>query len=250
MRLKARSVLALLAFLAVVSQASAADRVFLPVSTATQEVEYDNGEPVLLARTEKAFVAASYISRDKKSCLLKIELTNISETPFTVAEHDITAASAQGSLDVVTYAERLKAQKREAMWENIALGVAAAAEGYSAASAGYSQTDGTFRASGTGSSIKGAYSESTYDSTAAYQAQTLAQIRSEQRVDRQAANEKFARQELKDRAFRSNTLSPGELVVGDVQVALPKKNRETPAEFVVAIVIAGEPVRLLFREQL
>ena len=250
MRMMAWSVLALLAFLVFVSSASAADRVFLPVSTATQEVEYDNGEPILLARTEKAFVAASYISRDKKSCLLKIELMNIGESSFTVGEHDITAASSQESLDVVTYAERLKAQKREAMWENIALGVAAAADGYTAGSAGYSKTDGTFRASGTGLSLKGVYSEATYDSTAAYQAQTLAQIRSEQRVVRQAANEKFARQELKDRAFRTNTLSPGELVVGDVQLALPKKNREIPAEFVVAIVIAGEPVRLLFREQL
>lgn len=239
----------LMALAGMVFPLMAAERHFVPIAVEGQEVEYDDGDAALLARTERVFVVASYIPRDKKSCLVKIELRNIGGASFTVSESDITAASGQEPLEVATYAERLKAQKREAMWANIALGMAAAADGYNAGAAGYSETKGSYTGSVGRSSFSGTYSEKTYDSTAAYQAQTLAQMRSQQLSEMQAASAKFARLELKDRAFKTNTLSPGELVIGDVQLSLPKKNKKVPAEFVMSLVVAGESVRLLFRER-
>lgn len=238
----------LMALAGMVFPLMAAERHFVPIAVEGQEVEYDDGDAVLLARTERVFVVASYIPRDKKSCLVKIELRNIGGASFTVSESDITAASGQEPLEVATYAERLKAQKHEAMWANIAMGMAAAADGYNAGSAGYAKTNGTFQGAAGGSRFSGSYSATTYDSTAAYQAQTLAQMRSQQRAENQAANARFAERELKDRAFKTNTLSPGELVIGDVQLSLPKKDKRHPAEFVMTLIIAGESVRMRFRE--
>lgn len=239
-----------LIILLVTLPAVASERIFVPVAADGQEVEYDDGDETLTTGTGKAFIAVSFLPESKKSCFIKIELRNIGETSFTLRETDIAASSGQDALVIMTYAERVKEQKRAEMWANVAMGMSAMADGYNAGSAGYGESSGTFTASGNGKKVEGSYSSSYYDSSAAYQAQADAQSRSMQMQERQAANAKFARRELKDRAFRTNTLSPGEWMVGDVKVALPKKNKKDPPELVVTLSVAGEPVQFRFREKL
>jgi hypothetical protein len=227
----------------------ASERNFVPIAGEGQDIEYEKGNKLLVSVTDKAFLAVSYSPNDGKSGFIKIEIKNVTGSSFTVSESDISASSGQGDLTVMTYAERIKQQKRENMWNEIMVGLSGAVDSYYAGSAGYEESSGTFNLSGNGSTVRGSYSGTTYNSAAAYQAKTSAELKNMQLQERQEENAKFLMKDLEGRAFRANTLSPGEWMVGDVKLLLPKKNKKNPADFVMTISVAGEPMRFRFREQ-
>lgn len=241
--------------------ASAGERTFVPVPSEGQSLEYDDGEAFLVARLQNSVVMVSYVARDKKSAFLKVGVRNVGETSFNFSETDVTAVAGGSALQVMTYADRLKEEKRSQMWAAVGAGFAAAANSMNAANAGYSNTYGSYSgrttataygsggyASATGNSY-GNFSARTYDSTAAYLAQQSANAQNQALLERQQANAEFSKRSLEARALKANTLSPGEMVLGDVRLALPKRNKSAPAEFVATVKIDGQSIALLFREQ-
>ena len=67
--------------------------------------------------------------------------------------------------------------------------------------------------------------------------------------DRQRAEAAFAQQDLQSRALKANSLSPGEFIIGDVQISLPKRNKKSPAQLQVIADIDGRSVPFTFRER-
>jgi predicted nuclease with TOPRIM domain len=67
--------------------------------------------------------------------------------------------------------------------------------------------------------------------------------------ERQQENAEFSKRDLEARALKANTISPGEMVLGDVRLALPKRNKAAPSEFVATVNVDGESVAFVFREQ-
>ena len=254
------SSLILLALLAAFP-AAAAERSFLPIATDDQTVEYGDGDAFLVAQTRNAVVIVSYAPRDKSYGYLRIGFRNTGDQPFNVGESSLSVSANGQPLQVLTYADRVKSFKRRQMWAGIATAVAGATQSYSAGAAGYQTTTGRYSSTtnstaygngGFGSAsatTQGNFSATTYDSTAALQARMAVDARNQALRDRQRANAEFQRLELQDRALKMNTVRPGNYVMGDVQFALPKRNKAVAPEFTAVIDVAGEQVTVLFREQ-
>jgi hypothetical protein len=239
--------------------AHAKERSFQPYASAGQEVRYSDGEAVVYSATDRHVVGLSYIPRDKKSGFIKLWVLNRGSTAFNIGDQSITASSGGIPLQVLSYQDRLKEQRRQEMWQGLAAGLAAAGNNMQAANAGYSNSYGTYnsttRANVYGSNgyatgnayTTGTYSGSTYNAGAAYAAQADANARNQQIFAQAAANSEYARRELADRALKMNTLSPGQDVIGDVRLALPKRTK-TPGEFTVTVDVNGEAMSFNFRE--
>lgn len=247
--------------LAVCSLASAAERRFEPVVSDGQQIEFSNGEATVFAHTARAIVLVSYLPGDKKTGFLKIGVQNLSDSAFNISEESVTAESGGTALPVLTYADRVKGQKRSQMWASIGAGLAAASNNMAASNAGYSNTYGTYsgrttaQAYGSGgyanasANTYGSYSGTTYNAGAAFAAQQAANARNQAIFSQQKLNAESAKLDLESRALRANTLSPQEVVFGDIQMNLPKAKRGAAVEFSVSIDIAGEVVVLRFREK-
>jgi hypothetical protein len=243
-----------------VGSASAADRSFGPVANDGQVIEYEDGESFLVERTGRAVVMVSFVPRDKKSAWVKVGVKNLSDATFNIADTSVSVASGGTALEVMTYADRMKEQKRQQMWAGVAAGLAAGANNIAASNAGYQHNYGTYSgttnayargpagsAYGT-ATTNGSYFGSSYNASAAFQAQQTANAQNQAIFDRQQANPVFAQRDLQDRALKANTLSPGEFVLGDVRFSLPRRNKEEPSELVITIDIAGEPATFRFIE--
>lgn len=256
-----KSLILAVLLLLVAGLVSAGERTFVPVPSEGQLLEYDDGEAFLVARLRNSVVMVSYAARDKKSAFLKVGVQNFGETSFNFSETDVMATAGGSALPVMTYADRVKEEKRSQMWAAVGAGFAAAANSMNAANAGYSSTYGNYsgtataRAYGSGgyasatANSYGNFSARTYDSTAAYLAQQSSNAQNQALFERQQANAEFSKRSLEARALKANTLSPGEMVLGDVRLTLPKRNKSTPAEFIATIRVDGESVALIFREQ-
>lgn len=247
--------------LLMVGPAAAAEREFVPVPSEGQEVQFEDGEAFLVTQTDRAVVMVAFVPRDKKSAWVKIGVKNVSDQAFNISDASVAAASAEMPLTVMTYADRIKEQQSQERWAAFAAGLSAASNNINAANAGYQQHYGTYggttSASVYGSNgtaygtarTSGSYFGTTYDAGAVQRAQLAANAQNQAIFDRQRANAEFARRDLKDRALKANTLSPGEFVMGDVRFSLPKRNKALPVEFTVTIDVAGQLVPVLYREQ-
>jgi len=238
----------------------AAERVFVPVPMQGQELHYDDGEPTILDGANDALLVVSIATRDKKTGWANIYVQNNGDRPFNFGESSVAATSGGLPLVVDAYADRIKAQKRQQMWAGVAAGITAASNNISASNAGYSRTQGSFRANtsvsayGSGgyaqgyATTNGTFSGTTYNAADAQRAQNDANARNQAIFAQTRANADAARQDIQDRALKLNTLSPGQSVFGDVQFALPRRSKDAPTEFTLTVDLNGTSVQLLFRE--
>lgn len=239
----------------------AAERTFVPVASDGQIVEYQNGQIVLVTSNARAALVVSYSPESKKSGYLNLAVQNIADGSFNVSDSNVTISSEGAPLDVKSFADRVKAENRRAMWAAVGAGLAAAGNSMAAANSGYQTSYGTYSgttnasaygrggyAYGTATTM-GTYSSTTYNQAAAQQAQQAANANNQAMFDRQALTSQLSMQALERSALRTNTVSPGEVVGGNVQFALPKAVRKTATEFVARIDVGGEPMEVRFEER-
>lgn len=257
-----RIVSAIFVVLAVMSPtlAHASDRMFIPVPSEGQSVNYDRGEITLLTSNQSASLGIVFVPRDKKSGYVQVAVENIGSQSFTIGDTSVTAAANGVPLQVLTYADRVKKEDRKEMWGRVAVALEAGANSMAASNAGYATQSGTYSSRTTASaygsggsaygsaSTHGSYSGTTYNPAVAQLARANAAAQNELMIERSRANAASARQELGDRALRLTTLVPARWIVGDVQLVLPKRVKGSPTEFVVTIDVAGDPVSVLYRE--
>lgn len=215
---------------------------------------------MLYAETSRASAFISFQPLSKKAGYVWVGIRNNSDTPFNVSEQSLAANAGGVALEVKTYADRVASQKRSERWASIGAGLAAAANGAAAANAGYSNQYGTYsgqttataygsggyaRATGTTS---GTYSSTTYNAGAAAAAQNQAAQRNQALFAQVRENSEQAKSALQERALKAQTVDPGAIVTGDVEIQLPKRGKAST--FTAVITIEGESISVEFEESL
>jgi hypothetical protein len=237
-----------LLMLACATTAHGKEREFSPIAGDGQEIRFSNGHAVLVTGNAVGNLAVSFVPLDKKSGFLRVWIENSGNQQFNVSESSVTASSGGAPLTVFTYADQVKQQKRRAMWAAIATGIAAGANAYSASQAGYSNYSGGY-ASHTSSGIYsantyGRFYGTSYNAGVAYLAQANAAAQNQAMFDRFQASVAGASQSLEQRSLKANTLMPGQSVLGDIKVALPK----TGGDLDLSIDVGGQALALRFHE--
>jgi hypothetical protein len=227
--------------------ASAKERQFSPVAGDGQEIRFSDGHAVLVTGNTVGNLAVSFVPLDKKSGHLRIWVENASEQQFNVSEGSVKASSGGAPLVVYTYADQVKSQKRKAMWAAIATGIAAGANSYSASQAGYSNYSGGYYSRTTAGAFSantyGRYYGTSYNAGVAYLAQANAAQQNQAMFDRFQSTVSGASKSLQERSLKANTLMPGQSVLGDIKIALPKTS-----ELDVLVDVGGQPLALRFHE--
>jgi hypothetical protein len=228
--------------------ASAKEREFSPVAGVGQEIRFSDGHAVLVTGNAVGNLAVSFLPLDKKSGFVRVWVENASEQQFNVSESSLTASAAGAPLTVFTYADQVKQQKRRAMWAAVATAIAAGANSYSASQAGYTNYSGGY----VSHTSVGLYSANTYgrfygtsyNAGVAYLAQANAAQQNQAMFDRFQGAVAGAAKSLQDRSLKANTLMPGQSVLGDIKLALPKAG----ADLELLVDVGGQPLALRFHE--
>ncbi len=216
---------------ALLAAPAAAARSLTPVPLAGQEVVWESGVPFTVSRLGSTTVALSPVEIERKHAWIVITVINEGDRPITIYDGGVTAEESSGAhLRVHAYEALAKREKRRRFWENVGLGLAAAAQGYSAGQAGRSTSyySGTVSAYGSGGYARGNYSGTvtTYDAAAAHRAHADAIEQTKALADR-IERERQARQEaLSSEILRTQTIAPGERHAGRLQIDLPRSARE------------------------
>lgn len=238
----------------------AATRIFEPVASPGQSVEYHNGVAFLIHKNERFHYGIQFVPESNKAGWLAVVIQNFGELPVNVSERSFLVTSAGSPVKVYTYAELLKKERSRQAWLAVANGLAATANTYNASMAGYSNSYGSYsgrtnaQVSGYGGTAYGSantygtYSSNTYNGAAAYAAQADANRRNQELFDRSAQIALQSSQALEQRALKANTISKDEVVSGQIRMDLPKKNRKQPPEFTVMLTFGAESIPVTFRE--
>ena len=246
MRLRTRTVL-MAAIFAISFCASAKERLYSPVAAAGQEVRFSDGQGVLITGNGIGNLAVTFVPFDKKWGYVRIWAENASDMQFDIAEGSLSVTSAGSPLQVMTYADVVKAQKRKEKWAALFTGLAAAANSYSASQAGYSNYSGGYyahsSAGGLSVNTNGSYYGRSYNGGMAYLAQANAAAQNQAMFDRFSMMSAAAARNLQKRSLKANTLMPGQAVLGDIRFALPKSG-----DIALRIDLAGKPIELVLHE--
>lgn len=247
----------LISFLALLltSEATARERVFVISPMEGQQVEYDRGQEAMIVAGRSVTVAFSFYPENKKAGWISIAVQNASSEPFEVDEHSLRAWSGGQPLQVFTYQVLAQQQARREAWGSVAAALTAAGNSMNAANAGYSYNSGTYvgrttahaygsagYAYGTANTV-GTYSGITYNPYVSALAQAEANQRNRQMLDQLSQRNQQARADLASRVLRRTTVSPGEIVTGQILVQLPRSG-----QLDVAFVAGGEQFPAVFTE--
>ena len=245
--MRARICVSLLFVLGVSAPVLAKDRSYSPVAKLGQEVRFADGEASLITGNGIGNLAVSFIPFDKKWGYVRIWAENASNQQFNISEGSLTATSAGATLQVMSYADVIKAQKRKEAWAAFFTGLAAAANSYSASQAGYSNYSGSYSAhassGGYSANAYGSYYGRSYNGGMAYLAQSNANAQNQAMFDRYASAAAVARKDLQKRSLKANTLMPGQWVLGDIRIALPKSG-----DIELRVDLAGQPIEVTLHE--
>ena len=238
--------------------ALSAERIFVPQPGPGQSIRYENGVAMLYAETSRASALISFQPLSKKAGYVWVGVRNSGDTPFNISEQSISASANGIPLKVQTYADRVAAQRRSERWQSIGAGLAAGANGAAAANAGYSNQRGTYSGNSTATAYgsggyahvtgtaSGTYSSTTYNAGAAAAAQQQAAQRNQAMFAEVRENSAAAKGLLESRALKAQTVDPGAIVTGDVEIQLPKRGKGTTLTAVVTI--EGESIVVEFVE--
>jgi hypothetical protein len=239
-----------------------AARDFQPVPSEGQTIEYKDGKAFLIIKGERMHLGVHFVQQSSSTGWLAVIAQNVSDQPFNISETSFAISSSGLALKVYTYSELQKKERNRQAWIAVANGFAAAGNSYSASTAGNNYSYGSYNSrtnatvSGYGTTAygtantTGTYSGYSYNAGAAYAAQADANRKNQEIFDRSAKDALASAENLEARALKANTVSPGEVVTGQVMLDLPKKNKKVPVEFVVQISTSTTPILMVFREVL
>lgn len=250
------------ALLVVSTSTIGAAREFQPIPSQGQRLEYKDGKAFVIYEGDKVHFGVHYIQESSKAGWLAVIAQNISQEPFNISENSFTASSSGTPLKVYTYNEIMKKEKNRQAWIAVANGIAAGANSYSASMAGNNYNYGTYNSRTTATvntygttaygtaNTNGSYSGYSYNAGAAYAAQSDANRKNQEMFDRSAQYALATTTSLEERTLKANTISPNEVISGQIKIDLPKKDKNQPAEFVIQVNTTATPIYLTFREVL
>lgn len=221
-------------------------------------VEYQHGTSIAVSEKENSRIAvmignAQLNAEDRPQIVVVVE--NTGETPFNISTENIKS-SRFGNMGVHVYshAELVAEEKRKQGWKKFAAAMAVAGNAAQASQAGYSHTQGNFRADtygGYGGRTRtyGTYSGTTYDSAKAYHAQQAARQENSRLISTLRSTNLARLQNLRQLNFQLTTVQPGEIYMGRVFLAKLGTKLHGPEnvskETVWLIVKAGDDLHYL-----
>lgn len=242
------------------SAAFASERLLEFVPQAGQTVEVVNGNQLILASGSTAAIAVSYWPEDSDNGWIQVSVLNRSDKPFLVQESSLTARVGDVAVRTYTYDDLIRHQKRKAAWRRVGAALSAGANGYSASSAGYSQTNGTYNAHTTASAYgsggyaegqattSGTYSSTTYNPAAAAAARADADAANDRVLSQLQKTVSLERKSLENRVLRANTVKPGSTVMGQIRIDIPQKSMLKREPFSLAFSAGAEEFRFVLAE--
>src|SRR5690606_3179346 len=102
---------------------------------ADQRVEYQSGVQLVISEARYMVVAELEVI-NAKHAWLGLSILNLTDSTILFSERSVSARGPNGALRILNADEILKKEKRRQMWEGLAVGLAAAANEYSAAQSG------------------------------------------------------------------------------------------------------------------
>lgn len=190
-----------------------------------------------------------------------VQVGNASQDKFWFNTSNIqVACTDSGSTierHVFTYDELVAEEQSRQMWAAIAIGLSGAANAMSAQNAGYSYRTGTYNGNFTGNiysspmtsfggTYSGTYSERTYNPYVAQMAKQQSEAQTNQQLQALAEAGDRAMQELGRSILRHNTVSPGQICGGVVEIESPIAN-DFGEEMYIYVTIDGEIHAMRFR---
>lgn len=225
----------------------AAERELHMVPYADQELVYESGVASVVSRGEYDVVVRLQ-SINRKNAWVHVTVFNGTDRAVTVADTAIEATGPAGPLKTLGYAELMKKEERRQFWEALAVGLAAGANAYGAASAGdYTETgtfDGNVNTVGSGgyahSNVSGSYTAHGTDPAAAQMATARANAENREMIGNVSSAQLARTAALSQSVFRTETIEAGTSYGGAIQVVLPKAARGMSHAIEVAVTVNGE----------
>ncbi len=233
----------------VATPADAGPRLVTPHALPGQEMVLEHGRTFVTSRIGPISVVVALEEVERRGAWISVTVINGGADATTVRDVDIEAAGADGvALKVYRFEDLEKLEARKRFWENVGVGLAAAANGYSAGMQGTQTTtayhSGRVTGRVDGERVSGRYSGTTtvvYRDPVASQVAMDNAVRSTQAIaDRMKAEQSARAAALDSGIFRGQTIPPGSSYSGSLQVQLPRASRRQPQLVQVAVAADGD----------
>ncbi len=247
-----------LIFITISTAISAQERNFVFYTVEGQKIVYENGIAFLPISKPEIQVALSYKPESKDRGWIGVVIQNNSSSPINVNEESLRIYSQSIPLRVYSYTDLMKEQKSHDTRRRI---FAVLASSSSSSNNAYSKQQGTYQSntnanvfgnngySATGTArTQGTYQSRTYDATADAINRAEANRRNDElfaKIRAQSANEQSS---IQSRALRANTIAPGNVLYGDIGIALPKSSNSSPVEITLQFRAGSETFEARLRE--
>ena len=211
---------------------------------ANQTAIVRDGLPAIISRKSRSIVLVRPAGRGTRTGgrpVFIVAATNPTRQPFDLHVSDITVSQLTSSgvstpLPVIPYEQLASEERNREIAAALLVGVSAAANSYSAASAGYGSANGTVYTPNGASTFHASY----YDPTAAAIAQSNAAEQNEAMIAGTIEAGQRNMATLENGVLKDNTIMPGEWIGGQVHVSAPVSKSGQPKTYTITITIAGE----------
>jgi hypothetical protein len=202
-----------------------------------------DGVPAIVSRKNSSIVMISPAKRGEPSngrLIFVVAVTNLSKQPFDFHVSDISATqiTSDGSvvaLQVIPYEQLANEERNREVAAAVLTGLAAGANSYSAAYAGYGHANGAvYTPNGTAT-----FTSTYYDPTAAAVAQANASAQNEAMISNTIETGQRNMAALEHSVLKDNTVMPGEWVGGQVHISPPVSGGQ-PKRYTIAVNLAGD----------
>ena len=215
-----------------------------PIAGENQRIIIEDGHEVLYSRKDNLVaVALPYTFEANSRMRAYVQVGNGTEFDFLFSPEKIYATYNSGTefekdAHVYTYEELVAEEQSRQMWMAIAAAISAAGNSMAAANSGYSYQSGMYSGNYYGNiygsgmnsysgNFVGSYSGYTYDPAKAQMAQDIADIKNQQLMQSVMQNSQSAMYELSNTILKENTVLPGSICGGQIEMDSPSVSDET-----------------------
>lgn len=223
---------------------------------------YAQGNPGITSKKQNIVsVVVPQMFKSNERMRIYVQVGNGTSNQYWFAPDSVSVSCSNNGevLDrhVFTYEELVSEERSRQMWAAIAVALAGASNAMAAQNAGYSYTTGTYSGSFSGNiystpsasfggTYSGMYTERTYNPYVAQLAQQQAQAQTQRQLQALEAAGNRAMHDLGRTILRTNTVSPGQICGGVIEIESPIAN-DSEEEMNINVSIGNEQHSMRFR---
>ena len=211
-----------------------------PVASASQNLTYDHGAPVVMSKKENGAVRVAPTSTAFEGRMsLGVVAFNDSKTSANLGTENVRVFTSAGTpVRVFTYEQLVKEAKTRATWQAVAVALAAGANAYAASQPTTVNTYGS--AYGTGGSVNYASTSTIYNPSSAALANSINQAQTNRSINQISNTLDATLAGLGSSVLRTTTIEPGNAFGGNVILDKPKFAKDEEHALRVVVTFDGE----------